>query len=137
MRGIMDQNSTQELTLEQIIAQATYVSDHEKALWKAVSEKLISSGRVEPITTSTSFTHAIDLLAYNIASHACRSLLFLNQSEEEYLEAAKEEIEIFDEIMYVIAFGSGVHLKIIDALVGIRVDYYTDQIIKNISKNIY
>lgn len=130
----MDQNSTQELTLEQIIAQATCVSSHEKTLWKAVSEKLISSGRVEPITTSASFIQAIDHLAYNIALHAYRSLL-ANNSNEEYLKTAEKEIETLDEIMYTIAFGSGVHLKIVDALVGMRVDYYTDQIIKNVSKN--
>lgn len=130
----MDQESLHNLTLEQIITQATCASEHEKAVWKIASEKLISAGRVEPITTSASFLQAIDLLAYNIASHAYQSVI-VGLSKDDYLELAKKEIEQLDEIMYTIAFGSGVHIKIVDILVGIRVDYYVDQLIKKFSKS--
>lgn len=122
-----------DFTLEDILREAKEVTEEDKRRWKLVSELMIEAGRVERIETPEALAQAVDKLAYEIAVRSYGSIM-AGLNEEEAQETLRPDVEKMDDILYTIAFGSGIHINIIDAMVGVRCDYHTDKILEQITK---
>ena len=94
-------------------------------VWSAKSADAIESKMVEPLSHK-GLLQVVDMLAYDMCTD---THLYLNNvyTEDEWEALIDSKSPFIDEIMQTAALGANVHPDIIQEMVSIRGDYYTEQ----------
>jgi hypothetical protein len=106
------------------ILEASLVSFKLRENWQFVSKTAIDNKEVEPLSTK-GLLQVVDLLSYHIITEAH----IANQqglTDDEFYENQSHDLSTQDEIIQTAAKATGVHPEIIEEMIEIRCDHYTD-----------
>ena len=109
------------------LLKASPVKPHKQKTWKRISDSAIHAKLVEKLSY-VGLLQAVDNLAYNIYLNS-RFCVESGLSDKEFDDVFADKINKMEDIIRVVALGSGIHPTTIDLMVGFRTDYYTDSFI--------
>lgn len=115
---------TLEQQLQQLQETSTSVTQDEQEIWADASKMSIEDGDVEQLSVK-GLLQVVDLLSYHIITESQRGIE-MNLTDEEFLELEESMLPEQNEIIRVAALASGVHPEIVNEMIDIRCDFYTE-----------
>ncbi|MCK9369785.1 hypothetical protein M0R04_07765 [Candidatus Dojkabacteria bacterium] len=115
------------MTLEQYIKQiqeTSSVSKEDQEVWLTVSESAIAEGEVEKLSIK-GLMQVVSQIAYRIITDSHIGVQ-LNMSDEEFVIMEEKVLPAQNEIVEVASLGSGIHPEVIEEMIDIRCEYYSE-----------